>query len=166
MESVSALPRFWLLAILLALALWGFARLTRALRRQRPPSARVPVPRPDPLALAAQARALCAEGRFREAEPLYRAALAAQRPVSGRGEPMVAVLLEGLGAALAGQGRAGEAEYLFDEAVRIRRAAAEPLALAAALEGWAAALAASGRSAEAAEAAGEARALLAREGGA
>ena len=61
-------------------------------------------------------------GRYDEAEPLLRAALAGRRELAGDAAgPALAETLESLAVLLGRSGRAGEAETLLDEALAIRR---------------------------------------------
>lgn len=164
MEAVSAVPRLWLILLLLALALWVLARVVRLIwRRGFPPPPKPPravTPRPDPVALSVAASALFAAGRAAEAEPLYRAALAAQRGAGDARSPTVAARLENLGAVLAALGRQDEAEAVYFEAVCLRRDAGDdPAALASSLDGQAQALLALGRLPEAEDACREALAV-------
>ena len=62
-----------------------------------------------------------AQGRFGEAEPLYREALQARREVLGPRHPGALISLSNLAALYRAQGRFGEAEPLNREALQARR---------------------------------------------
>ena len=73
--------------------------------------------------LSASWYTLHAAGRYSEAEPLYRKALAIREKVLGKAHPGYAQTLNNLAALLGATGLYGEAEPLYREALAIREKA-------------------------------------------
>ncbi|WP_454282317.1 tetratricopeptide repeat protein [Roseovarius sp. MBR-79] len=73
-------------------------------------------------ALNEHALTLDAQGRYAEAEALYREALEIDRATIGEGYPYDAILLNNLAGVVRAQGRLEEAESLYREALEIDRA--------------------------------------------
>src|SRR6056297_2314581 len=73
-------------------------------------------------ALNEHALTVQAQGRYAEAEGLYREALEIDRATIGEGHPTYAIRLNNLAGVVKAQGRSSEAERLYREAVEITRA--------------------------------------------
>jgi tetratricopeptide (TPR) repeat protein len=65
------------------------------------------------------ALAIKSQGRFAEAEQMYRDGLAIQRRVLGSEHPNTAIEMEGLASLLTTEGRLADAEKLYQEALGI-----------------------------------------------
>ncbi len=82
------------------------------------------------------------QGRYAEAEPLFRQALDIMERAKGAEHPDVAIILNNLGELYYVQGRYAEAEFLYQRALAVKEKALGPddLGLAATLENYAALL--------------------------
>ncbi len=105
-----------------------------------------------------------AQGRYAEAEPLYKRALAIREKALGAEHPDVAQSLNNLAALYHDQGRYAEAEPLYERSLAIREKVLGPEHpyTARSLENYAALLSKTGRADEATGMEGRAKAIRAR----
>ncbi len=111
-----------------------------------------------------QVQALYAQGRFAEAEPLFKRALAIREEALGPEHPAVAINLNNLALLYWSQGKYAEAEPLYKRSLAILEKALGPehLQVAWGLENYAALLRKTGRGTEATEMEARAKAIRAK----